>query len=102
MSLRIERIWVRSSEGVLGWPRHGVGEIMEKVSSWPEVSNLRDFTQAVENGQDLFIDEENFKWSGAGSRNIEDLRFILSLCTEPSEVWVQWDDGSPMDFVWPV
>lgn len=102
MSLRIKRIWVRTAEGVLGWPRHNVGEIVEKLKSWPEISNLRDFTEAAQNGQDLFIDEENFEWSGAGSRDVESLRFVLSLCTESVEVWAQWDDGTPMECVWPV
>ena len=102
MSLRIERIWVRTLNSYLVWPHSSACEIVKKLNSWPEVSNLHVFTQAAQNGHDVYIDEESFRWSGAGSRDIESLRFILSLCTETVEIWVRWDDGTPMECVWPV
>lgn len=102
MSLLIERIWVRTTNNYLVWPKSSVCEIVKKLNSWPEVSNIHDFTQAAQNGHDVYIDEENFKWGGAGSRDIESLRFILSLCTETVETWAEGDNGAFMECVWPV
>ena len=104
MSLRIERIWVRGQgdEETLTWTAEAVQNVVDNLRCWPEDNNSDSFVRAADAGTDVII--EDFRWTGCGTRDLEPLRFILSLCNEADnlEVWVLWDDGTPMHCVWPV
>lgn len=103
MSLRIERIWVRRIDGeeTLSWTAENVQKVAS-MNRWPEDNNSNSFVRAAFFQQEVII--EDFRWTGCGTRDLEPLRYILSLCNEADnlEVWVLWDDGTPMECVWPV
>lgn len=102
MSLRIKYIIVWGNNGRLTWTAEAVQKICAEIECFAEDSNADSFIRAADAGTGVVI--EDFRWTGYGTRDLEPLQLILSLCNEAEEVVVVvwWDDGTPQHRVWPV